>query len=116
MRAIDSSGRKLDELKAAISAAGSITSGSKKLSPEEMAAFVADVREKGDRVRGEAIYRRASLSCMKCHAIGGAGGKVGPDMGSIGGSAQIDYLVESLLDPNAKVKEGYHTVIAVTDD
>ncbi|MDA0807724.1 MAG: HEAT repeat domain-containing protein [Planctomycetota bacterium] len=116
VRAIDSSGRKLDELKAAISAAGSITSGSKKLSPEEMAAFVADVREKGDRVRGEAIYRRASLSCMKCHAIGGAGGKVGPDMGSIGGSAQIDYLVESLLDPNAKVKEGYHTVIAVTDD
>jgi len=81
-----------------------------------MAAFVADVRNKGDRVRGEAIYRRASLSCMKCHAIGGAGGKVGPDMGSIGGSAQIDYLIESLLDPNAKVKEGFHTVIVVTDD
>ncbi len=116
VRAIDSSGRKLDALKSAISAAGSITSGAKKLSPEEMAAFVADVRNKGDRVRGEAVYRRASLSCMKCHAIGGAGGKVGPDMGSIGGSAQIDYLVESLLDPNAKVKEGYHTVIVVTDD
>ena len=80
-----------------------------------MAAFVADVRINGDRTRGEAVYRRASLSCMKCHAIGGAGGKVGPDMGSIGGSAQIDYLVQSLLDPNAKVKEGYHTVIVVTD-
>ncbi len=116
VRAIDSSGRKLDDLKSAIAAAGSITSGAKKLSPEEMAAFVADVRGKGDRTRGEAVYRRASLSCMKCHAIGGAGGKVGPDMGSIGGSAQIDYLVESLLDPNAKVKEGYHTVIVVTDD
>ena len=116
VRAIDSSGRKLDELKSAIAAAGSIESGSKKLTPEEMAAFVTDVRNKGDRTRGEAIYRRASLSCMKCHAIGGAGGKVGPDMGSIGGSAQIDYLVESLLDPNAKVKEGYHTVIVVTDD
>ncbi len=115
VRAIDSSGRKLDELKSAISAAGSITTGAKKLSAEEMATFVADVRGKGDRVRGEAVYRRASLSCMKCHAIGGAGGKVGPDMGSIGGSAQVDYLVESLLDPNAKVKEGFHTVIVVTD-
>ena len=116
VRAIDSSGRKLDALKSAISAAGSITAGAKKLSAEEMAAFVADVRINGDRTRGEAVYRRASLSCMKCHAIGGAGGKVGPDMGSIGGSAQIDYLVQSLLDPNAKVKEGYHTVIVVTDD
>jgi putative heme-binding domain-containing protein len=116
VRAIDSSGRKLDALKSAISAAGAITSGAKKLSAEEMAAFVADVRINGDRTRGEAVYRRASLSCMKCHAIGGAGGKVGPDMGSIGGSAQIDYLVQSLLDPNAKVKEGYHTVIVVTDD
>lgn len=116
VRAIDSSGRKLDDLKLAISAAGSITSGAKKLSPEEMAAFVADVRNKGDRVRGEAVYRRASLSCMKCHAIGGAGGKVGPDMGSIGGSAQIDYLIESLLDPNAKVKEGFHTLVVVTDE
>ncbi|MFT4558094.1 MAG: putative heme-binding domain-containing protein [Planctomycetaceae bacterium] len=116
VRAIDSSGRKLDALKSAISAAGSITSGAKKLSAEEMAAFVTDVRNKGDRIRGEAIYRRASLSCMKCHAIGGAGGKVGPDMGSIGGSAQIDYLIESLLDPNAKVKEGFHTVIVVADD
>jgi putative heme-binding domain-containing protein len=116
VRAIDSSGRKLDALKSAISAAGSITSGAKKLSKEEMAAFVADVRNNGDRVRGEAVYRRASLSCMKCHAIGGAGGKVGPDMGSIGGSAQVDYLIESMLDPNAKVKEGYHTVIVVTDE
>ncbi|NQV26431.1 MAG: HEAT repeat domain-containing protein [Rhodopirellula sp.] len=116
VRAIDSSGRKLDDLKSAISAAGSIDSGAKKLSPEEMAAFVADVRSQGDRTRGEAVYRRASLACMKCHAIGGAGGKVGPDMGSIGGSAQIDYLIESLLDPNAKVKEGFHTVIVVTDD
>lgn len=116
VRAIDSSGRKLDALKSAFAAAGSITTGARKLSPEEMAAFVADVRAKGNRVRGEAVYRRAELSCMKCHAIGGAGGKVGPDMASIGGSAQVDYLIESLLDPNAKVKEGYHTIVVLTDE
>lgn len=115
LRAIDSSGRKLDALKLAVSGAGSITSGARKLSADEMAAFVTDVRTKGDPTRGETVYRRASLSCMKCHAIGGAGGKVGPDMGSIGGSAQVDYLIESLLDPNAKVKEGFHTIIVITD-
>jgi len=51
-----------------------------------------------------------------CHAIGGAGGKVGPDLTSIGASAQPDYLLESLLYPNAKVKEGYLSVAVTTKD
>lgn len=70
----------------------------------------------GDAVRGEAIYRQAALACISCHSIGGAGGKVGPDMTSIGASAPMDYLVESVLLPGAKVKEGYHSVIVETRD
>lgn len=53
---------------------------------------------------------------MKCHAIGGAGGKVGPDLISIGGSAPVDYLVESLLVPNKKVKENFHALQVLTDE
>jgi putative heme-binding domain-containing protein len=53
---------------------------------------------------------------MACHAIGGAGGKLGPDLTSIGASAPADYLVESLLNPNAKIKEGYHSVLISTRD
>ena len=34
----------------------------------------------------------------------------------IGASAQVDYLIESLLQPNAKVKEGYNSFIVNTDD
>ena len=71
---------------------------------------------KGDAARGEMIYRQPALACAACHAIGGAGGKVGPDMTSIGASAPIDYLVESVLMPGAKVKEGYHSVIFETKD
>jgi putative heme-binding domain-containing protein len=72
--------------------------------------------EKGDAVRGEAIYRQPALACIACHAVGGAGGKVGPDMTSIGASAPLDYLVESILMPAAKVKEGYHSVVIETKD
>lgn len=72
--------------------------------------------ELGDPARGELIYRRASMACIACHAIGGAGGKLGPDMTSIGASAPADYLVESVLIPAAKVKEGYHAVILETRD
>ena len=53
---------------------------------------------------------------MTCHSIGGVGGKVGPDLTSIGASAPPDYLVESLLYPNAKIKEGFHSTTITTKD
>ncbi len=73
-------------------------------------------RTEGDPARGQAIYRREKFKCQVCHAIGGAGGLVGPDLTSIGGSAQLDYLLESLLKPSAKIKEGYATLTVVRDD
>jgi putative heme-binding domain-containing protein len=78
--------------------------------------LVALATEKGDAARGELIYRRPAVACATCHSIGGAGGKVGPDMTSIGASAPLDYLIESVLLPGAKVKEGYHAVIIETRD
>ncbi len=64
----------------------------------------------GDAAQGELIYRRANLGCVTCHAIGGAGGIVGPSLTSLGASAPADYIIESMLVPNAKVKEGYNGV------
>ena len=84
------------------------------LSPAEIQRLLSFIQEKGDPARGELIYRRQELGCVSCHAIGGIGGKVGPDLTSIGASAQPDYLVESMLFPNRKVKEGYHSVIIET--
>lgn len=81
------------------------------LTPEEMEAMMQEVATKGDPHRGETIYRRAALQCIVCHAIGGAGGVIGPDMVSIGASAPVDYLIDSLLQPSVKIKEGYHTTL-----
>jgi putative heme-binding domain-containing protein len=78
--------------------------------------MAAKASASGNPQRGELVYRRSDLACTTCHAIGGAGGRVGPDMTSIGASAQPDYLVESLLMPNAKIKEGYHGVVVETKD
>ncbi|MCU0704931.1 MAG: HEAT repeat domain-containing protein [Fimbriiglobus sp.] len=80
------------------------------------AQLLENVKAKGDPVRGEKVYRRAEMNCLKCHAVAGAGGRVGPDMTSIGASAQVDYLVESLLNPNAKIKEGYNSLVVETAD
>jgi putative heme-binding domain-containing protein len=116
VRTVRSSGRESPDLVTALSKAGGLSTGPRVLSRTELDTLAADVRKLGDAVRGEALYRRKDQLCMKCHAIGGAGGQVGPDLTSIGASAPVDYLIESLLDPNKAIKEGYHSVIVGTDD
>lgn len=87
-----------------------------KRTKSDIERLVKLVAQSGDPARGELIYRRPKLNCIKCHAIGGAGGIVGPDMISLGASSPPDYIVQSLVDPNAKIKEGYHTTTVVTAD
>jgi len=98
----------------ALQAAGQLKPMTQQLSPADMAALVERVVTKGNAANGEAIYRRAETQCVVCHAIGGQGGKIGPDLISIGSSAPVDYLIDSLLNPTSKIKEGYHTTFVTT--
>lgn len=105
------SGKPPKDLIAALTAAGNLKPMSQQLSPDEMAKLVDRVQKEGDPHRGETIYRRTDTQCLACHAIGGVGSPIGPDLVSIGSSAPVDYLITSLLDPNDKIKEGYHTTL-----
>lgn len=98
----------------ALKAAGSVKQMDRALTAQEMSALVAKVASEGDAHRGEAVYRRQQLLCITCHAIGDAGGVLGPNLVSIGASAPVDYLIESLLEPSKKIKEGYHMVMIST--
>ena len=100
----------------ALKVAGGVKQMDRPLTAEEMTAMVDKVKKQGDPARGETIYRRQQMLCMTCHAIGEAGGLIGPNLVSIGASAQVDYLIESLLEPSKKIKEGYHMVIVTTKD
>lgn len=95
----------------ALQKAGNLKPMKMALSTEEMESMMSRVASEGNPVRGEEIYRRAALQCIVCHAIGGAGGIIGPDLVSIGASAPVDYLIDSLLQPSVKIKEGYHTAL-----
>ena len=116
IRVAGASGRDLSSLIETLTTAGSLEPVSEQLVATERARFLADVLAQGDPTRGELVYRRASLMCAKCHAIGGAGGRIGPDLASLGGSAQVDHVLESLLDPSAKIKEGYQTQTVFRSD
>ena len=100
----------MPELTAAIETAAGLARVAAMPAGETLAAMVRAIETDGDAARGEQIYRRADLLCTSCHAIAGAGGQVGPDLTSIGASAPADYLLESLVDPQARVKEGYQVV------
>ncbi len=103
-------------LEAALKKAGGVKAADQQLTPEGMAALVAKVKSSGSAARGEQVYRRQALLCQTCHAIGDAGGLLGPNLVSIGASAPVDYLIESLLNPSAKIKEGYHMVMVTKKD
>lgn len=83
---------------------------------EKQSDLTAAVEAEGDPARGESIYRRKASACTSCHAIDGAGPKIGPDLVAVGAAATTDYIVESILQPNKSIAEHYETVAITTDD
>ncbi|MFI4875750.1 MAG: PVC-type heme-binding CxxCH protein [Blastopirellula sp. JB062] len=116
IRAVRTSPQPDQALIEALGASGGVGQGEAKVWTDAELADITKMLPEGDPVRGEAIFRRTELSCLKCHSIGPAGGLVGPNLISLGASAQPDYVVESLLRPSAKLKENYNSLILLLDD
>jgi putative heme-binding domain-containing protein len=116
LRAVREGGNADPELVLALTRASGLEGRSTELTKKEMARLLDAVTKKGDAARGERIFRRAQQNCLSCHAIGGVGGNVGPDLTSIGASAQQDYLVDSVLYPNKDIKEGFQAFLIDTKD
>ncbi len=71
----------------------------------------------GDAERGRAVFlNSAAVYCQRCHKLDGQGGDVGPAMNGVGSKHPRDYLLESIVNPNAKIAEGYQSVILQTAD
>lgn len=111
LRYMYSIGRSDAALSDVLSKAAGIAADAPPPTPEEVTRIAADVIAKGNPVRGETIFRRKDLNCMKCHSINRAGGQVGPELSAVGGSSPVDYVLNSILNPNLAVKEQYVTRI-----
>ena len=109
------SGGDTKDLINAITVAGGLTPITS-LTEAEMRTWIEEINKSGNAARGETIYRRLELQCIACHAIGPVGGIVGPNLVSIGSSAPMDYIIDSLLEPAKKIKEGYATAMITTKD
>ncbi len=58
---------------------------------------------KGDASNGRALFAK---TCMQCHTLFGAGGKVGPEITGANRS-DLDYLLVNIADPSAVVGKDY---------
>jgi len=116
LRVAREGGRNEPELVLALTRGANLEAAEASLTDAEIQQIAASAAVQGDPARGEKVFRRPELGCVTCHAIGGVGGRVGPDLTSIGASAPADYLVESVFYPSRKIKEGYHAVVLETQD
>lgn len=116
LRQLYAIGRSDATLVTALSAAAGIATEVKPLTDTELKALMAEVAEKGNAKRGEEIFRREENSCLKCHALAGAGGQVGPELSDVGSVSPVDYLLNSVVTPELAVKELYQMMTVLTTD
>ncbi len=65
----------------------------------------------GDAKRGEDLfYNSPTAACAACHTVHGKGGDVGPILDGIAVRSDKAYIVESLMDPNAKLAKGFESL------
>jgi putative membrane-bound dehydrogenase-like protein len=94
--------------------------GTIRSTPEEKQRQIAEYQ----RFLGPQQLARADLShgrelyvknCGKCHKLFGEGGAIGPD---ITGSnrANLDYILQNIVDPSALVGKDYQTTTVITTD
>ncbi|HEY6226714.1 MAG TPA: HEAT repeat domain-containing protein, partial [Verrucomicrobiae bacterium] len=70
----------------------------------------------GDVRRGQAVFNDAKVACVSCHSMGYLGGKVGPDLTTIGQVRTEMDLLEAILYPSASFVRSYEPVIVKTKD
>lgn len=88
----------------------------KKSLPEKFPKFAPSLLG-GDAERGRALFTQSvTAQCVRCHKIKGEGGVAGPDLTQVATRNTRLELLHSLLDPAAKIAQGYATVTIVRDD
>ena len=85
--------------------------------PKTAAEWQKFLAGRGDPAAGERVFfHAAGPRCYACHQVDGRGGKVGPDLSTIGKALNRDRLVESILDPSKEIAPAFVTWIITTRD
>ncbi len=114
LRHMYSVGRSDPELSIVLAEIAGIAGDPKPLTIEQVLELADVIAKTAVASKGELVFRRNDLSCMKCHAVSKAGGQIGPDLSALGASSPMDYIITSVLDPDQAIKEAYTTKVVMT--
>jgi putative heme-binding domain-containing protein len=68
--------------------------------------------EEGRRI----FYQNAAAQCIRCHAVEGDGSNVGPRLSKTGNNLSRRQLLESMVNPGARIAPGYGSVTLTLSD
>ena len=80
-------------------------------------AAVLSVMDRADARRGRHIFfGKKGPQCATCHEVNGAGKNFGPELSGIGSRDNAATILQSILQPNTRLVEGYRTHIVEMKD
>jgi putative heme-binding domain-containing protein len=82
------------------------------MTPEQLMKHA--MTHKGDIAVGAKLY--TSRGCIACHSIDPDAEQKGPYLGAAGAKFTRDYLIESIIDPNKVVAQGFQTKLLQLKD
>jgi putative membrane-bound dehydrogenase-like protein len=85
--------------------------------PEKMEARLKELSpllKGGDVGRGQSVFFGSKVNCSACHTVRSQGGKVGPDLSTIGAVRSAQELLESIVFPSASFARGFETYVVAT--
>ncbi len=66
----------------------------------------------GNAEEGRKVFvERAEVACVRCHKVDGEGGEVGPELTGLVEKKGRDYVLQSIVHPNAAVATGFESVL-----
>jgi len=97
----------------------------------QVITYLRSIQRRAEQPRGNAANGKelfyGNANCSGCHMVEGKGGRLGPDLTTLGGARTADYMVDSVRNPSRSLAQGlaeatkefpqeYETVTVVTAD
>lgn len=83
---------------------------------DPLAAWRECLEGGNSKIGKEVFQEKAEAACLRCHKLKGQGGDVGPELGAIGKTRDREYILRSIIDPNAMIAPGYENVMLTLTD
>lgn len=91
------------------------------LQTTDLAVLAREVELRGDPQRGALVFYKSAAACAQCHLSGEQASPLGPDLATLASDPSADpptaeHLIESILFPSKKIRDGFATVAVLTGD